>query len=207
MLGSHQRKMGTGTMATPRGAGGVQVRPCCASLSGHSHAIELSPRARVPFSWKRKLPGPRSGSRLHGGPGLLLPTTGTGSHPAGPSSSTGQTDFTWHHLVPFTKLSAQHPAHLSCRGSQPCTARVGGPQGAGGPSPGSTVASPPGQRLLPRLQVAPAAAPGPFSPPWAPSHPLPPFLSISLPFPPPCCRLGAGGYENELRAQETVIIC
>lgn len=28
-----------------------------------------------------------------------------------------------------------------------------------------------------------------------------------LPPTPLCCRLGAGGYENELRAQETVIIC
>lgn len=44
--------------------------------------------------------------------------------------------------------------------------------------------------------------------PQASSHPLPPFLSMSLPFLPPlCCRRGAGGYENELRAQETVIIC
>lgn len=37
-------------------------------------------------------------------------------------------------------------------------------------------------------------------------------LSLPLPSHPPlrcccCCRLGAGGYENELRAQETVIIC
>lgn len=47
--------------------------------------------------------------------------------------------------------------------------------------------------------------------------PPPPSLSMCLSvlpspssFPPPpccCCRLGAGGYENELRAQETVIIC
>lgn len=49
------------------------------------------------------------------------------------------------------------------------------------------------------------------------SHPLhaPPSSILALPTPPSlplplhllCCRLGAGGYENELRAQETVIIC
>lgn len=44
----------------------------------------------------------------------------------------------------------------------------------------------------------------PHLPPTSPS----PLTPISLFFPAPlCCRLGAGGYENELHAQETVIIC
>lgn len=47
-------------------------------------------------------------------------------------------------------------------------------------------------------------------PPHSSSMCLSALPSLPLPSHPPprcCCRLGAGGYENELRAQETVIIC